>query len=190
APQIFDGASPLSAALLTPGKHTVTIRREGVGRVYANAHLEYYETADAIAPAGHDLQIRRRYHLLDPVSRRPLRELRDGEPLSPGTLVQTELTLEAKNDYHYLAIRDPRPAGMEPEERQSGYLSGGIYQEIRHRETRFYLQDLPGGTASLRYLLRVQLPGIFRIPPASAQALYAPELHGNSASGSFRVQLP
>ena len=104
APQIFDGTVVIPAGHLPSGEHTVTISREGAGRIYAGVSLQYCETAPVIAPAGNDLQIRRRYHLLDPATRRPLREIRDGETLSSGALVEVELTLEAKNDYHYLQI--------------------------------------------------------------------------------------
>jgi alpha-2-macroglobulin len=39
---------------------------------------------------------------------------------------------------------------------------------------------LPRGTHTLRYQLRAEAPGIYKALPATASAMYAPELRANS----------
>lgn len=49
------------------------------------------------------------------------------------------------------------------------------------RETvDFFIRALPRGTHSLRYELRAEAPGNYKALPATAKAMYAPELRGNS----------
>ncbi|MCC9609220.1 hypothetical protein LOC68_06320 [Blastopirellula sp. JC732] len=49
-----------------------------------------------------------------------------------------------------------------------------------HPAVTFFVRQLPRGKHSLTYKLRAEIPGKFSALPAIAQAMYAPELVGNS----------
>jgi uncharacterized protein YfaS (alpha-2-macroglobulin family) len=44
----------------------------------------------------------------------------------------------------------------------------------------FFIRSLPRGTHTLHYQLRAETPGVYKALPATAEAMYAPELRGNS----------
>ena len=110
--------------------------------------------------------------------------LADGAKLASGDRVEVELILESKNDYEYLIFSDAKAAGFEALAALSGYVGGGdglsAYMEPRDRTVDFFIRALPRGTHTLRYQLRAEAPGIYKALPATAEAMYAPELRGNS----------
>jgi hypothetical protein len=60
--------------------------------------------------------------------------------------------------------------------------------EPRHQSVDFFLHHLPRGTHTLRYQLRAETPGTFKAMPATLEAMYAPELRGNSADMPLRIE--
>ncbi len=116
--------------------------------------------------------------------------LEDLQAVPSGELVEVELLVESKNDYEYLLIEDPKGAGLETVETQSGYFySSGlsIYRELRDRHVGLCIRWLPRGSYSIRYQLRSEAPGTFTALPRVIQGMYAPELRGNSADYDLKV---
>jgi hypothetical protein len=111
--------------------------------------------------------------------RRPLANL---AAVQSGDLIEVELTIDSKNDYEYILLEDPKPAGFEPAEVVSGYDGNelGAYVEFRDTRTCFFCRALARGQHSVTYRLRAESPGRFAALPASISAMYAPELRGNS----------
>jgi alpha-2-macroglobulin len=110
--------------------------------------------------------------------------LADGAKLSSGDRIEVELVLESKNDYEYLIFSDAKAAGFEALDALSGYVSGSggfsAYMEPRDQTVDFFIRALPRGTNTVRYQLRAEAPGIYKALPATAEAMYAPELRANS----------
>lgn len=52
--------------------------------------------------------------------------------------------------------------------------------EIRDEKVCFFVRQLTRGKHSLTYRLRAEIPGKFSALPATADAMYAPELKANS----------
>ena len=117
--------------------------------------------------------------------------LADGAALQSGDRLEVELVLESKNDYEYLQFSDAKAAGCEALDALSGYIAGdgglSAYMEPRDQTVDFFIRDLPRGTHTLRYQLRAEAPGTYQALPASAAAMYAPELRGNS--DDIRIQI-
>jgi uncharacterized protein YfaS (alpha-2-macroglobulin family) len=99
-----------------------------------------------------------------------------------GQLVEIELIIDSKNDYESLLIEDMKPAGFEPVEVQSGYNgnSMGAYVEYRDNRVTFFVYRLSQGKHAVSYRMRAEQPGSFSALPAKIEAMYAPELKGNS----------
>ena len=185
----FDGKVEAPARLLKTGENEVTITRKGSGILYASAWLTYFTREKEIPAAGNEVFIQRK---LFKINNQPTltgeykevrEELKPGDALKSGERVEIELTIDAKNHYEYLVIEDQKAAGMEPVELQSGWDWGGgvsAHREFRDEKTVFFLSRLEEGKHVLKYDLRAEIPGLFHALPARIQAMYVPEIRGNS----------
>ena len=198
----FDGTVTLTGDAVTTGKHEVELRRSGKGTLYANAYLEVFTLEDKLRAAGLEVKVSRHISKLialekesevpdstglvvkQQVERFRREPLTDGAKLASGDRIEVELVLESKNDYEYLIFSDAKAAGFEALDALSGYVggSGGFnaYMEPRDQTVDFFIRALPRGTNTLRYQLRAEAPGIYKALPATAEAMYAPELRANS----------
>jgi alpha-2-macroglobulin len=139
--------------------------------------------------------------------------LNDGDAVRSGDRIEAVLTLETKNDTDYVLCQDLKPAGFEAVELRSGagltarrlnatalqrpagrrdagdYAGGEVWThaEWRDRRVALFLGHLPEGFWELRYEVRAETPGRFSALPAIAEAMYVPDLRGNSDSHGFTV---
>jgi len=97
--------------------------------------------------------------------------------------------IESKNDYESLLIEDWKAAGSEPVDVRSGYNGNelGAYVEFRDERVVFFVYRLMRGTHSVSYRLRAEVPGQFSALPARIEAMYAPELKGNSNEDKVKI---
>jgi alpha-2-macroglobulin len=198
---LADSELVVSGPELGAGEHTVEVRKRGAGRLYVSGFLRNFSLEERVLAAG--LEVR--------ASRRVLRIERDTEAspsvnprggafdqrvektrrvevpnlgtVKSGDLVEIELTITSKNDYEYVLIEDPKAAGFEPIDPQSGYGGGpGLGAFVEYRDTRvlFFVTKLPRGEHTLRYRLRAETPGVFSALPTQVSGMYAPDLRGNS----------
>ena len=117
--------------------------------------------------------------------------LKDGDTVTSGDQIEVELSLEAKNDYEYLAFEDLKPAGFEPVELRSGAKEGqGVCSnfELRDQKVVFFLSNLTQGRRALSYRLRAEAPGAFHALPTNGYAMYAPALRTLSAESTISVK--
>jgi uncharacterized protein YfaS (alpha-2-macroglobulin family) len=61
------------------------------------------------------------------------------------------------------------------------------YRELRDRKVALFIDALPAGLWELRYTLRAETPGEFQALPAVGQAMYVPEIRGNSAEQTVAI---
>ncbi len=196
----FDNGFVLEGQALSTGEHTVTLTRRGKGPVYFNAYSTNFTMEDPIARAGLEIKVDRKVYRLvkddkavdvaggrgqavgQRVERYRREPMADGATFKSGELVEIELEIDSKNDYEYLVFEDYKAAGFEPVEVRSGYNGNdlGAYVEFRDERVAFFARTLARGKHSVSYRLRAEVPGRFHALPARAQAMYAPELRGNS----------
>lgn len=196
----FDASLVLEGAELDSGEHAVTFTRKGKGPLYYNTYLTNFTLEDPIARAGLEVKVDRKVYRLIPddksvdvaggrgeavsqrVEKHRREPLADGASLKSGELVEVELEIESKNDYEYLVFEDFKAAGFEPVEVRSGYNGNDMnaYVEFRDERVAFFVPSLLRGKHSVSYRLRAEIPGRFHALPARAEAMYAPELKGNS----------
>lgn len=196
----FDPTTIVAGDILTSGRHKIEIRKKGGGPLYANAYVEYFTLEDFITKTGLEVKVDRTYHKLVPdqklidavdstgqavnqkrsVYKRI--ELKSGDEIKSGDLIEVTLGIDSKNDYEYLVFEDWKAGGMEPVDVQSGYNPNGLgaYMELRDEKVSLFVQFLPRGRHNLSYRLRAEIPGKFSALPTTAQAMYAPELRANS----------
>ncbi len=212
----FDNAFRMSGKDLADGRHVITIRRKkGNGNIYANSTLSYFSLEDPIPAAGNAVTVERSYYRIQKetvkndavrdtqtdsgelvsqgkdVTRRTL--LNNGDVIASGDIIEVVMTVKTKNDVEYLMLLDPKPAGCESQETASGYAWLGTvsgYKEIGDEEIRIFLSSLPMGSYQISHRLRAERPGRFSALPAVIEAMYAPELRGNSREHKIGISMP
>ena len=104
--------------------------------------------------------------------------------------MEVQLSLRSKHEAEYVHLRDPRAAGLEPENAVSRYqwdLGIGWYEEVRDSGTNFFFERLPAGEYTFKYRLRANMAGTFRVGPAIVQSMYAPEFTAYSAGTCLTI---
>ena len=197
----FDNRVLLRGLQLKPGPHDVVIHKDGVGALYYSCRLTYFTREEGVKAAGSEIAIERSYFKLvskATAARSPAgalgdeppdapgftrERLQDGDELTSGDGIEVVLKISAKNTYDYLAFEDRKPAGCEPVDVRSGerWADGFCANvELRDTKTVFFVALLEQGEHWLRYRLRAETPGKFHALPATAAAMYAPEVRANS----------
>ncbi|HLF56955.1 MAG TPA: alpha-2-macroglobulin family protein [Thermoanaerobaculia bacterium] len=116
--------------------------------------------------------------------------LAEGERLAVGDELEIQLSIRARAEAEYVHLRDPRPAGLEPDTASSGWrwdLGLVFYEETRDSGTNFFFERLPAGEYTLEYRLRANVAGTFRAAPAELQSMYAPEFTAYSAGAELTI---
>ena len=203
-----DNTVKLSGKEVPTGKHTLTIRKKGDGPLYTNAYLNYFSLEEFITKAGLEVKVERRYYKLTErekathgagshgqvTNKTRLKYdrtvLKNLDEVASGDLVEIELIVESKNDYEYILIEDMKAAGFEPVEINSGYNGNslGAYVEYRDEKVCFFTRWLPRGRHAVSYRLRAEIPGKFSALPTKIEAMYAPELRGNSDEIKLKIK--
>jgi hypothetical protein len=196
----FENKAILAGDALEAGVHRIELRKRGKGPLYFNAYLTNFTQEDFITQAGLEIKVARSYFKLvrsDETAHvagsrgqvvgertenyRRVALANFGEVKS-GDLLEIELTIDSKNDYEHLIFEDPKAAGAEPFDVQSGYNAVGLpaYVELRDEKVTLFVRTLPHGKHSLHYRMRAEIPGKFSALPTVGTGMYAPELKGNS----------
>jgi hypothetical protein len=144
--------------------------------------------------------------------------LREGDLVASGDRLEARVGVETPTDLEYLLIEDLKPAGIESVEVQSGYRlealeltpaamrrlaerpgdavtpqeragrSESLYVEWRERRAAMFAARLPSGAWEIRVPYRAETPGRFSALPAVGEAMYAPEVRGNSSGRELEVR--
>jgi alpha-2-macroglobulin len=128
----------------------------------------------------------------------------EGKTIPLGSVVRVRVSLESKEKRNYVAVDDKLPAGLEPlnaslattEKLELGEVTPttakGLevlsFQETRDSRVAFFADELPAGEYQWVYLARATTPGHFIRPPASAEAMYEPQVNGATSIEDVVVQ--
>jgi hypothetical protein len=183
------------------GANSIRLVKKGRGTLYWSARGIYYDTLAAQARSGtRRLAITRQYARVVPVKQRDriiYREQPFDGRLNPGDVLSVRITIAGSNDWRYLVIEDPLPAGVEaiqdttayPMERQDRWRWWwGSQTEYRDNRTVFF-QEKFNGRAEYVYLVKAISSGEFRAAPAQAAPMYVPDVNASSEPLNVIVNL-
>ncbi len=184
--------------LLIPGveldpktQSSITFSKATKGFQFASATWHFSTDRLPAEGRGDLFQVKRTYFkrvkLGDQVTLQPLA---DGAKLEPGDELEVQLSIRARQAAEYVHLRDPRGAGFEPEAAVSRYkydLGLVRYEEYRDSATNFFFEALPAGEYTMKYRVRANMGGTFRVGPAVLQSMYAPEFAAYSAGHALSV---
>jgi uncharacterized protein YfaS (alpha-2-macroglobulin family) len=130
-----------------------------------------------------------------------------GKPVTSvaaGDLVTVSLTLKVDADTPWVAMVDPLPAGLEAvnpalatsgqgaQSAMTGVSTDYWYPtwdetEVRDDRVQWFADSMHAGTFTMTYKARATIDGTFAAPPATAEAMYAPDTAGRTASTTITV---
>lgn len=182
----LDNELTMTGTDVESGDHEIILRHTAKGTLYCNVFLQYFSLEDFIDKAGLEIKIERQYRFVDGDD---IQILENFQTIRHGDLIEVELTIESKNDCECVLIEDRKPAGLEPINSHSGYSleNPGCYIEYKNEKVCFFVSRLYRGTRKLRYKLRAEQPGQFSALPTTIEAMYTPELAGNSEEFKMRI---
>jgi uncharacterized protein YfaS (alpha-2-macroglobulin family) len=193
----------------------LTIAKEGAGRLYYRVGTRYAPANLKLAAADYGFVIERKYEAIDDPAD-VQREADGAWVIKAGARVRVRVTMSNPARRYHVALVDPLPAGLEalnpelattekvPDESSEAtvYRSGrGIYdyywywrgpwyehQNLRDDRVEAFTTLLWEGVHEYTYFARATTPGLFVVPPAKAEEMYAPETFGRGQTDRVRVR--
>ena len=117
-----------------------------------------------------------------------------------GDVLRINIEVNASADMAWAVITDPIPAGasilgsklgrdsdIATQSEQAGAV-GATYTEQSFDSYRSYYAYLPKGVVKMQYTIRLNNAGEFSLPPSRVEAMYAPEMFGETPNAKIRVQ--
>ncbi len=193
------------------GRHILrlSVEPQGAGApVFFVATVHEVPSARPVRPDDAGIGLERWYE--DYETGRPVTSVAEGD------LVRVRLRITVPRERHFVVIDDALPAGLEAvdlslrtvgelperteeaegEEQETQWFYGrwelGMWSPFDHQEIRddrvvYAATVLWGGTWEATYVARATTPGVFIRPPAHAEEMYNPGVHGRSDGGVFTV---
>ena len=199
----FDGHITLRGDEIPDGEFPVSFKVSGEGSIYYSIFAEYFTQEEGITSAGNEIYVERIYERLEmkrttetvagaesPVPEETWVPLREGDAINSGDELRVTLKIKSLNDYEYLVFEDPKPAGTEPVDLQSGsrYADGLCSNmELRDAWVAFFMTRLPQGEHTITYRVRAEIPGVFHAMPTTGYAMYFPPLRANANEAIMKI---
>ncbi|HEX5870175.1 MAG TPA: alpha-2-macroglobulin family protein, partial [Longimicrobium sp.] len=186
---------------------SITIGKEGPGRLYYRAGLRYAPRDLDLLPLDRGFAVERTYEAVDDTA--DVVRGADGRwRVKAGARVRITVTVTARARRVHVAMTDPLPAGFEavntalrgaedvppaedagaaPWTRGHRWWWGPWYehQNLRDDRVEAFTTLLPAGVYTYSYVARATTPGLYIVPPPRAEEMYSPETFGRG--GSERV---
>ena len=198
-----------TADLMTSGAGSLTISKEGTGRLYYRIGLRTAPLNLHLQSLDRGFVVVRTYEGVDD----PTAVTRGADGtwhIAAGARVRVRLTMVAESQRTHVALIDPLPAGLEilnPDLATTGAVSPdpragdgsavfdtrGWYptwfdhQNLRDDRAEAFTNVLAAGAYEYTYVATATTPGTFVAPPPRAEEMYAPETFGRGASDTVIV---
>ncbi len=128
-------------------------------------------------------------------------ERADPDRWTRGDVVRVPLDVDAQSDMTWVVIDDPIPAGasvlgsglggqsktLTQDESSQGW-AWLAFEQRTFDAFRAYYRFVPKGRFSTQYTIRLNNPGTFQLPPTRVEAMYAPEMLGESPNAPVTVE--
>ena len=117
-----------------------------------------------------------------------------------GDVARIKLEIDAQSDMTWVVINDPIPAGaqilggglggdsalLSNDERSTGF-AWPVYEERRFDAYQAFYRYVPKGKFSFEYTVRLNTKGDFNLPPTRVEAMYAPEMFGETPIAPMKI---
>jgi uncharacterized protein YfaS (alpha-2-macroglobulin family) len=175
------------------GKDTLTVTHQGTGKPWLT--LQSVAAVQLKAPFSAGYTIKK---TITPVEQAVAGRYTRGDVLRVG------LEVNASADMTWVVITDPIPGG-------ATILGGGLgrdsqiatsgqnsptgnawpaFEERSFEAYRSYYEYVPKGVIKMEYTVRLNNAGEFSLPPSRVEAMYAPEMFGETPNARVKVEMP
>lgn len=188
------------------GENKLQITKKGEGNLFFSLSFSYYSTEEGIPAGGTELKVQRMYYRLIPKvegNRLVYDKVPLYGPIKVGEPIFVKLFVSSTDEFEYVMLTDPIPAGCEVATDRSrypvrgerywwgyydyddwGYMYSG--REIHDDHVAFfttYLRD----SREYSYVLEPYLPGVYHTMPAVVSLMYFPDKRGHSGEDIVNV---
>ncbi|MFN8001897.1 MAG: hypothetical protein U0X75_12870 [Acidobacteriota bacterium] len=195
---------PMEQLLAGAATQTLTLAKQGAGRLYYRIGLNYALTNLELKPAEYGFTVTRSYEAVDDAN--DVRRLADGSwRIKAGARVRVRLTMVAPARRYHVALVDPLPAGLEAlnpalattgqlpadeedETTRNWWLQWFEHQNLRDERVEAFTASLAEGVYTYSYVAKATTPGTFIVPPPKAEEMYHPETFGRGASDRVVIE--
>jgi uncharacterized protein YfaS (alpha-2-macroglobulin family) len=202
-----DTLVPMSYLTKQPQPSTLTLSKEGEGRLYYRLGMQYAPKSLWQTPAEHGFAVSRTYEAVDKPSE--VRQDKNGVwHVKRGATVRVRVGMVARARRYHVALVDPIPAGFEPlnpalattetiptdpNAARSGtpwWWTSAWYehQNLRDERAEAFTSLLWDGVYDYVYYARATTPGTFIVPAPKAEEMYAEETFGRGGSDRVVVE--
>ena len=117
-----------------------------------------------------------------------------------GDVAHIELAIDADRDMTWVVVEDALPPGAvvlgsglggDSAMLDDGYRRGDrwpVFTERGFDSYRAYFRYVPEGRSTLRYSVRYNTAGTFRLPPTRVEAMYAPEMYAEQPIAPLTIR--
>lgn len=174
----------------TAPKDTLTVTHQGPGKPWLT--LQSIAAVQLKAPFNAGYQIKKTIT--------PVEQAVKGT-YTRGDVIRISLEVNASADMTWVVISDPVPGGATilggSLGRDSEIATGGekktgtgwpAFEERSFEAFRSYYEYLPKGVVKMEYTVRLNNVGDFALPPSRVEAMYAPEMFGESPNARVKVE--
>lgn len=174
----------------------ITIQKQGKGKVYYTAYLDYYSKEEKIPFSENGISVKREYFRMVPEKQKdgkiiyvpyPL-----GDHIKQGEIIEVVLTLKGVGNYSYVMLEDYKIAGCEFEKEKDSPRNPYYYYYWSNREERddrlvVFFTYYSSEERKISYRLRAEIPGVYHAMPARAEMMYFPEISGHSSEKKLAI---
>ncbi len=190
-----EGEQTITGDELVSGEHhgpgtAFTVRNTGETALYVNLSVSGIPLNPVTGALNEGIGISRSYI-------GPGGAVNDSDGFVQGETYLVDLALRVSRNADHVVVADLLPPGFEIENPRlnadalAGYnLKDSVvpsHLEVRDDRLVAAFNRLARGTHHLYYLVRAVTPGTFQHPAATAECMYAPEVHGRSSSGRITI---
>ncbi|MBC7604657.1 MAG: alpha-2-macroglobulin, partial [Ramlibacter sp.] len=172
------------------GKDTLTATHQGTGKPWLT--LQSVAAIELKAPFSAGYQVTRAVT--------PVEQAVAGK-YTRGDVVRVTIEVNASTDMTWVVVSDPVPGGATilgsglgrdsqiatQGEKKSG-ASWPAFEERSFEAFRSYYRYVPKGVFKIEYTLRLNNAGDFSLPPTRVEAMYAPEMFGETPNARVKVE--
>lgn len=160
------------AAPWTNAKARVQVTHAGQGNPWVG--VQGLTAVPLTAPRGQGLSIEKE-----------IRNVTRESGFQAGDIVEVTLRINASGNVSNVALQDPIPAGSNILNDAYGEYSSG---QKSYSGYKFYFEVLASGQTTVKYQVQLNNPGVFKLPPTHAEALYTPSVFGEAPNAALTVK--
>ncbi|MCP5467915.1 MAG: carboxypeptidase regulatory-like domain-containing protein [Deltaproteobacteria bacterium] len=181
---------------LKQGQNKFLIENLGENKLYYQSDISFYVQENQLAPSSSGIEVKREYFMIEEVRQKgsdqvsyKLQEVKNKIP--KGAKIGVRISINSPENYDYLIIEDPLPAGFEVIKDSENFDEKALSyteKEVHDEKVVFFATYLREGQHVLNYIMQPELIGKLNALPTQAYEMYRPEKRGSSASQVLEVE--